>query len=389
MLFLWWRLPGCPKPPIPISSYLKRSLRPTLSGQAENTPIRSTSTFPNFAVSFPICGLTYNSSDISRAGAENFVGFGWRLSGLSRIERESVGGGAPAFHNGQDIFRLDGAELMACDDADATNKWTSKYPLRYLTTVKSASCAAGGNFSTRVESYNKITYHTSAKEWTVVRQDGRRYRYQAVGVLAGDTSTSGDSFRVGHKSRWVLTEITDTQKDASGNYTNKVTIAWQMRTAGNGFAERPIEISYSGYRVVLEYEQLSQPMSYFGTGTGYLGRQHQRLSDIVVYDGTTPVRGYKLVRQLSALTDTILLKTGRDLWLRSGRKRWRHLGWHEAAGCEFRLFRRHFLHGPEELFRGRIPQPHDRHRLGPFRARSSDPAWRRPAVHEGRWRQWR
>ncbi|AWX93824.1 adenylyltransferase [Paracoccus mutanolyticus] len=39
----------------------------------------------------------------------------------------------PGYDDGQDFYRLDGADLMGCNDAAATNKWARKYPLRFLT----------------------------------------------------------------------------------------------------------------------------------------------------------------------------------------------------------------------------------------------------------------
>ncbi|OYX39574.1 MAG: hypothetical protein B7Y91_00710 [Rhodobacterales bacterium 32-64-14] len=268
---------------------------------------------PEFRGLVPDLRLSYNSSDISRGGSDNFVAFGWRLSGLSRIERESVGGGVPTFDDGQDIYRLDGAELMACNDTAATNKWTRKYPLRYLTTVSSASCSAGGNLSTRVESYNRIVYDQAVNEFLVTRPDGRRYRYQAVGVLAGDTSTQGDLYKMAHQSRWVLTEIRDTQKDAAGNYKNVVKIEWVIGGSGNGFPELPRAIHYapndnSGYNVWLNYVTAAAPVAYFGTGTATLGKQYMQLTSVVVRDGTEPIRAYNLVRTPSALTGTALLE---------------------------------------------------------------------------------
>ena len=91
--------------------------------------------------------LTYNSSDISRSGADKFVAFGWGLQGFSSIERKSLGGGVPSFDDGQDVYLLDGVELMACAGPQATNPWPLYYPLRYLTDSASASCATGGGSS--------------------------------------------------------------------------------------------------------------------------------------------------------------------------------------------------------------------------------------------------
>lgn len=278
-----------------------------MSDRGANTATALISTCPNSATSPPDLRLVYNSSDTGRGGAENFVAFGWRLAGLSRIERESVGGGVPMFDDGQDIYRLDDMELMACSDSAATNKWTKKYPLRYLTTVSSASCSACGSMSTRVESYNRIVYDDLANEFRVTRPDGRRYIYRSVGDIAGDPNTSGNDWLVGKKSRWVLVEITDTQKDAAGNYTNAVSIGWAMGPATDGFAERPVSISYAGYRVGLNYVQPAQPVARFGTGGTQLGTQRYRLSSVTITDGVQNVRAYNLVTGPSAQTATALL----------------------------------------------------------------------------------
>lgn len=306
--------PGWAQPSDP--GQLPEEPRQNISSQLSDLPVVESSgeytyafnfNIPEFRGLVPNLRLIYSSSNALRGGADNYVAFGWRLAGLSKIERESVGGGVPFFDDGQDIYRYDGAELIACNDVAATNKWTGKYPLRYLTTGKSASCSAGGNFSTRVESFNRITYNDATNEWTVVRPDGRHYRYEAVGVLAGDNSVSGEVYKMGHQSRWVLTEISDAQKDGSGKATNKVTIRWAVRGSGYGFAERPAEIEYQGYRVQFLYEQMAQPTADFATGTSNLGEQDKQLFAVLVYDGSIQVRAYNLVTSPSTFTGTRLL----------------------------------------------------------------------------------
>ena len=72
---------------------------------------------------------------------ESLLGNGWRIGGLSKIERTDVDGSAPRYDNGQDILQLDGKELLACSDSSATDPWTGGYPSDYRTTNASASCS--------------------------------------------------------------------------------------------------------------------------------------------------------------------------------------------------------------------------------------------------------
>ncbi|AWX92361.1 hypothetical protein DPM13_01430 [Paracoccus mutanolyticus] len=44
-------------------------------------------------------------------------------------------------------------------------------------------------------------------EFFVAKPNGVRYRYQSIGALAGDTSTSGPQYQMAHQNRWVLTAI--------------------------------------------------------------------------------------------------------------------------------------------------------------------------------------
>lgn len=216
---------------------------------------------------------------------------------------------------------------MACGDGAATNKWSLnpggwKYPLRYQTTVASASCSAGGNFTTRVENYRKILWQAAGNEFLVTDPDGTRYRYQPAGTLAGDTSAwPSDQNKMGQHMRWLLTEISDSQKDGSGNYTNKVTISYVVNSAA-GFSAVPTQIAYGGYRVELGYTAPGVAVSRFGTGTVTLGTNWAFLSSVAVYDGTTPIRAYNLVMTSSALTGTLLLQRvesyGADFTLANG-----------------------------------------------------------------------
>src|SRR5262245_12811146 len=78
------------------------------AGFSDSIPIA----VPPFHGVEPSLALRYDS------GAGNgFVGVGWRLSGLSVIERASVRFGAPRYDDATDVFLLDGDELVSCAQA--------------------------------------------------------------------------------------------------------------------------------------------------------------------------------------------------------------------------------------------------------------------------------
>ena len=75
---------------------------------------------PAFRGLEPNLGLTYSSSHKGFGKPSATTGAGWNLSAGSSIERVSMGGGTPTFADGDDIFRLDGMDLLLCADAEAT-----------------------------------------------------------------------------------------------------------------------------------------------------------------------------------------------------------------------------------------------------------------------------
>lgn len=250
--------------------------------------------------------LSYSSSNTSRGGADNLVGFGWTLNAFSSIERRSLGGGIPTFDNGQDLFVMDGQELMACADSNATNPWTGYYPYRYQTDVRSASCLAGGNFSTRVESYLKIRFDEASNRFFVNRKDGTQLTYVAIGDLVADSSTTGsDLWNVAHNSRWLLTEVRDTQATA-----NTVSYSYSFGTSSQGYAPRLTMISYGGYSVRFGYRTFTEVgarVPTFATGTLIDGQNNWQLRSIQVADGTQNIRAYQLAHTASALSGAQLV----------------------------------------------------------------------------------
>lgn len=267
-----------------------------------SVPIR----LPEFRGLVPALSLNYNSQYQTRRGADAFVAAGWRLGGFSEVERVSVGGGVPRYWLKEDVFRLDGTDLLACADSSATNAWRLNYPDNFKTTMASASCSTGGNMVTLRDNYMKIVKsggETSASRFHVYRQDGTRYTYQSVGELGGASpSTGGDHFRAAYRRHWVLTEIRDKQSSP-----NIVTISYHIADQWSGFAPRPKAIEYVGYKVEFHYKTNPQPTSGFATGTTYIGKQNYRLNAVTVKNGNTKIRGYGLNYAQSPQTQASLL----------------------------------------------------------------------------------
>jgi hypothetical protein len=244
--------------------------------------------------------LRYNSSDTSRSGPGKVVAFGWSLGGISMIERKSLGGGVPTYDDGQDLYVLDGQELMACQGNGSTNPWTGLYPLRFITDRASASCIAGGNLTAHVEDHRRIVFDQVANTFTVTRPDGVRLFYKPIGALA---DVPGATVNYGPKARYLLTRIEDTQATP-----NSVTYTYTFASKDDGYAHRIERIDYAGYSVRFGYGTFpANAVAKFATGTSLMGKQAYQLRSIRVMDGETPIRGYKLTYGVSALTQTQLL----------------------------------------------------------------------------------
>lgn len=284
-------------------------VKPDVVGAGGEFTHRISISIPEFRdLPLPV-SLGYNSSDISRAGVNKIVAFGWSLGGFSMIERKSLGGGVPTFDDGQDIYVLDGQELMACAGATATNPWARKYPLRYLTDRSNASCSAGGNLTARVEDFNRIVLDPATNRFTVTRPDGTRLVYASVSALAGDASTTGTPERkYATTGRWLLTRIEDAQ-----DTRNTVTYTYAFAPKADGYAHRPVRIDYAGYSVQFAYRTFpTNAVAKFATGTSLMGRQAYQLRSIQIFDEAKPIRAYQLTHTASALTGTQLLASVRE-----------------------------------------------------------------------------
>ena len=252
---------------------------------------------PEYRNLVPKFGLRYNSNFKGLGSSEVWLGVGWQLKGFSSIERVSVGGGTPSYSAGRDIYRLDGADLLACP---GTN---SNYPARYIADNPSASCAAGGDFTTMVESYRKIE-RTTDGDFIVTAPSGIRYTYQSFGRIETTGHISNVALRnLAFERKFLLTKITDTQSAA-----NTVHLFYTIDNAEDGYAYRPRRVEYAGYVINFLHEELDKPLATFAAGGPYLGKQMHRLSAVTVKEGNTKIRAYGFDYALSSGTKRSLLQ---------------------------------------------------------------------------------
>ncbi len=262
---------------------------------------------PDFRGLVPNLGLTYSTSLRKKNSVDTLMGPGWKITGLPRIELVSIGGGTPTWNPARDVFRLDGMDLLACDDPDATSPWTGTYPDKYKTDKVSASCLAGGNFAPLVENYAKIrfdgTLGDKASTFTLWRKDGTKLNFETlaeVGNLSLATSHAAHSST--YHRVWLLTSIENTQTSPA-----VVSVDYTVDPA-NGYAWRPEEVSYAGYRVAFEYDTNPNFQPTFGTGaSGHMGKQTERLRSVQLFDGASQIRAYGLDYSSHATTNALRL----------------------------------------------------------------------------------
>ena len=235
-----------------------------------------------------------------RAGGVNagMLGVGWSLEGLPDIVRTSPGGGTPRF-NGTDVFELDGMPLVNCADV-----------------VASPSCDTGnsatvGNFTTRVESYQRIRYMAADNNWKVWAKDGTEALFRPVafwgGTVAGD-DTNPALIRTNY--RWLLGQVTDTRG-------NKVVYDYTCLTLPVCY---PKSISYGEATITFGY-QVNDHYTTKATGRG-LARPNRLLNYVDVRYAGMKVRAYDFSYARSASTGLMRLMNirqfGRDWTVSDG-----------------------------------------------------------------------
>lgn len=259
---------------------------------------------PKFHDLVPSIGLSYNSGNKATGSARVVMGSGWSLRGLSVITRMGPNDGVASF-DGSDVYQLDGEELLACGSLGTSTLFANPFPDAYSTsriaTRANASCSYGGsnagNMTALHEDYRRIT--KTGNTFIVLDKLGRRYTYRAIGQAAGiDPATvTGADFSVLFERDFVLSEVRDLQTSA-----NVISYDYAV-DAAHGWAFRLQAVNYGGYRVEFEYLTLLESNALaswgLGKGTGAIGRQVYQLNSVVVFDGTSIVRGYELTYELS------------------------------------------------------------------------------------------
>lgn len=179
----------------------------------------------------PHLAFSYDSARKSVGSPDAIMGVGWQLSGLSKITRNTVGGGLPTYVQDEDIFRLDGTDLLACQNVSGGASFAYPYPWVYppnrIATQNNASCslngsaAGAGNMVTlqannkriraEIENYNGM----QVRRFVVTDMSGRQYIYRAPGVISPNGgpvwADSTPEFKMIYNSVWLLSEIRDTQ----------------------------------------------------------------------------------------------------------------------------------------------------------------------------------
>ena len=234
------------------------------AARADVTPAGSFSSelqiqVPSYRGIEPNLRLVYDS----RSG-DGPLGVGWKLSGLSEIERVATGRGAPRY-DATDVFMLDGAELVRCESD--TDSPSCKYP-------------PPGNwvsYATRSETFQRIARSPTAGggRWTVWRTDGTRFVY-----------TPGNN-SVARPYGWTLDTVVDT-------VGNKVRYRYTEAASGDFFAgERHLDsIIYNGVEIKLYYEPRPTALTY-AIGRGIIA-EFRRLKAIDVRVGGKRARAYDL-----------------------------------------------------------------------------------------------
>lgn len=234
---------------------------------------------PSFHEIAPRLSLAYDSS--IQGG---WLGAGWTVNGLSRIERAVGGRGAPRY-DGSDVFLLDGQELIPCAPGSV-----------------SPSCTNGGTHSTKMENYLRITLSGSGTtaQWTITAKDGKRFVYLPIYLVSDDTSVF----------KWGLSRVIDTKG-------NTVTYTWTT----DQFAccwENPDTITYNGTTVKFYWEE--RPDNDWGAlGAPGFTTLWGRLKTIDISVNGSRLRAYRLGYTKSGTTSRSLLTSvqqfGRDATL--------------------------------------------------------------------------
>ncbi|MGV2974287.1 RHS repeat domain-containing protein [Roseibium alexandrii] len=218
----------------------------------------------------PKLGISYDSSRANSYGPNDVLGAGWRLSGLSTIQRASPRRGTPNFDS-SDIWLLDGHELVDCGS------------------YAGAGCGSGATHATWIENYQRIKQVSANNTWEITARDGTRYIYQPLSAYNGGAAAQSTGYR------YLLAQKIDTLgQEVTFNYTCDTAVDCFVSNIVYGIGEihfhwsaRPDEISYAA-------------------GT-MLGTISKRLTAVEVRSAGQMLRSYKLDYVESPATKRSLL----------------------------------------------------------------------------------
>lgn len=215
----------------------------------------------------PKLQLSYGPS-----AGNGWLGVGRSLSGLSQIVRTSPGRGPPDYGN-QDLYYLDGVELMPC-----------RRPPSSVHPADSPGCRypAQGSFQayfTKIESFQRIAFEPSPMggSWYVWEKDGTKRTYRPF--LTG-------SFPPSHVAGWHLANVEDT-------LGNKINYNYSQNTDPDGVGQEYLKtISYDSAVITFYSEPRPDPID-AADGKALVVDRH-RLKTIDVTVGGERVRAYSL-----------------------------------------------------------------------------------------------
>jgi len=274
---------------------------------------------PSYRGLEPKLSLSYSSSSTLQGSPKNIVGNGWMLSGFPVIERKSVGRGDPTFNDYEDMFVLDGMEILACGgagDTTATNPYTGQYPASYWAQARSASCKSGGSHTTKWESYQKINYDSGTRYWTVRQKDGRVMEFRPLSEFMSPAPDLSNWHieKLSDHTKWLLARVYDSNTLSGGAPANVVTYDYDVDTPDNQdtyFGYVPDSITYAGYEIRFRYRDrqvLGITDLRYTTATEAFANQDHLLSVVeVLGPGGTSIRTYALGHSTSATLSAALL----------------------------------------------------------------------------------
>ncbi len=236
----------------------------------------------------PQLGLSYNSGRATLYGPTSLVGAGWRLTGLSTIQRASFRKAVPAFDS-NDVWLLDGQELVPCG------------------TGTRAGCGAGGTHATWVENYQRIKQIPESNTWKITTRDGTQFVYKPLEVWAAPETVplSGDAAtETLTQYRYLLAEKVNTKGQA-------VTYTYDC---GADLDCRISTISYDIGEINFHWETRPDLVTY---AAGHmLGKSAHRLRTVEIRAAGQMLRTYELHFDASPATGRSLLASvterGRD-----------------------------------------------------------------------------